>query len=161
MMISEFTERTNYTPSFEEYHFIEESYYEFNGDKNEFCKWWKKAQKSGEWAKELKLRETIENMKKQHEKELKEKEENLEFYRPFCQRAYEAEKKAAILELTAAGRTSFEIRTKFGKWEKFENVEVKYISKKYNGLFEFINVIEESGWTRSIQLEEIETILTK
>ena len=38
MMMNEFTERTGYKPSSEEYHFIEESYYDFPGGKDAFCK---------------------------------------------------------------------------------------------------------------------------
>lgn len=38
MMMSEFTERTGIEPTMEEYHVIEEMYYEFDGDKNAFCK---------------------------------------------------------------------------------------------------------------------------
>lgn len=38
MMMSEFTERTGIEPTAEEYGMIEEMYYEFDGDKNAFCK---------------------------------------------------------------------------------------------------------------------------
>ena len=39
MMKHEFIERTKYTPSDEEYHYIEESYYEADTPyKDEFCK---------------------------------------------------------------------------------------------------------------------------
>ncbi len=37
MMMSEFIERTGLQPTAEEYAKIEEAYYDFNGDKNEFC----------------------------------------------------------------------------------------------------------------------------
>lgn len=37
MMMSEFIERTGFQPTAEEYAKIEEAYYNFNGDKNEFC----------------------------------------------------------------------------------------------------------------------------
>ena len=40
MMMSEFTERTGFEPTAEEYTEIEEAYYRFNGDKNAFCKHW-------------------------------------------------------------------------------------------------------------------------
>lgn len=42
MMINEFEERTGYYPSVEEYKVIEEFYLEFGGDKDEFCKAFKK-----------------------------------------------------------------------------------------------------------------------
>lgn len=38
MMIQEFTERTGFEPTMEEYSEIEQAYYEFGGDKNAFCK---------------------------------------------------------------------------------------------------------------------------
>lgn len=38
MMISEFIERTGFEPTAKEYAEIENEYYEFDGDKNEFCK---------------------------------------------------------------------------------------------------------------------------
>lgn len=38
MMTSEFTERTGIEPTLSEYEVIEEMYYEFDGDKNAFCK---------------------------------------------------------------------------------------------------------------------------
>lgn len=38
MMISEFIERTGFEPTASEYVKIEESYYDFNGNKDEFCK---------------------------------------------------------------------------------------------------------------------------
>lgn len=59
MMMSEFTERTKYEPSFKEYAEIEEAYYEFDGNKDEFCKAWLKDKKSGAWDKECELRKRI------------------------------------------------------------------------------------------------------
>ncbi len=38
MMMSEFIERTGFEPTIDEYAVIEEMYYQFNGDKNAFCK---------------------------------------------------------------------------------------------------------------------------
>lgn len=38
MMMSEFVERTGFEPTCEEYAEIEEAYYNFSGNKNEFCK---------------------------------------------------------------------------------------------------------------------------
>lgn len=38
MMMSEFIDRTSFTPTYEEYPKIEEAYYSFNGDKDDFCK---------------------------------------------------------------------------------------------------------------------------
>ena len=40
MMMKEFVERTGFEPTMEEYSEIEEAYYNFDGDKNAFCKHW-------------------------------------------------------------------------------------------------------------------------
>lgn len=42
MMIEEFEQRTGYFPSSAEYKAIEAAYMEFDGDKDEFCKAYKK-----------------------------------------------------------------------------------------------------------------------
>lgn len=42
MMIHEFIERTGFEPMFDEYKEIEEAYYSFNGNKDEFCADWMK-----------------------------------------------------------------------------------------------------------------------
>lgn len=82
MMIQEFTERTKYNPNAEEYHYIEESYYEFEGpDKDEFCKQWLKDKKSGKWAMEYRFRKALDDQKAMYEEQLKEKEEMLQWYR--------------------------------------------------------------------------------
>ena len=62
-MKSEFIERTNYNPNCDEYRMIEESYYEFIGNKDEFCKQWLIDKNSGQWDKELKFRLQIEELK--------------------------------------------------------------------------------------------------
>ncbi len=93
MMMSEFIERTHVEPSYDEYRIIEESYYEFDGDKDEFCKWWLKAKKSGEWAKELKLRQTIISLERKHKEEIAELRETIEFYRPYFDEVRELQKK--------------------------------------------------------------------
>ena len=48
MMIEEFTARTGYKPTFEEYHEIEKLYYAFDGDKDEFCAYWDNHNKARE-----------------------------------------------------------------------------------------------------------------
>ena len=42
MMMSEFIERTGFEPTFEEYGEIEEAYYSFDGNKDQFCADWVK-----------------------------------------------------------------------------------------------------------------------
>ena len=82
MMIQEFTEITKYTPTAEEYHYIEESYYEADTVlKSEFCKQWLKDKKSGKWDMEYKLRRRIDEQKTEYEEQLRQKEEDLSFYR--------------------------------------------------------------------------------
>lgn len=82
MMEHEFVERTGYTPDAEEYHYIEESYYESElTSKDEFCKQWKKDQKSGKWAMELKFRKMLDEQKRDFERKIAEQEETLDFYR--------------------------------------------------------------------------------
>ena len=153
-MIHEFIERTGYEPSFEEYKFIEGSYYEFDGQKDEFCKWFKKALKNGEWAKELKLRNRIKVLEDHHEAEIKEEQEKVEFYEPFFDRALNAEN--ILLAIGKENVNKLAIKCKDERtWRKFENVKVNYID---NGAIRFINVVEKSGWVTSIKIVNIEHI---
>lgn len=81
MMMSEFIERTGYQPSSEEYAQIEESYYTFPGDKDEFCTQWKKDCRDGHWKRELTLRRRMAAMQAEYLAKIEEQEENLKFYR--------------------------------------------------------------------------------
>lgn len=82
MMIQEFIDRTGYTPSAREYHYIEESYYDSPlPNKDEFCKQWKKDKKSGKWEMELHFRMMLDDQKAEYERKIAEQEENLQFYR--------------------------------------------------------------------------------
>jgi hypothetical protein len=87
MMMSEFIERTGVEPSYEEYHYIEESYYEFDGNKDEFCKAWLKDKRDGHWDKELKLRMALTERETEYAKKVAEMEETLNFYRPYFDRS--------------------------------------------------------------------------
>ena len=110
MMKSEFIERTGYTPEieyadetkfeivFDEYDYIEEAYYDFNGNKDEFCAAWKKDFKSGAWAKELKFRITIKAQAAKYEAEIAEKMDAIEFYQKEFDKGWEAQKKVKELE---------------------------------------------------------------
>ena len=49
MMISEFIDRTGYEPDAREYRAIEAAYYDFYGDKDQFCKHWLTEKKAGRW----------------------------------------------------------------------------------------------------------------
>ena len=81
MMMSEFFDRTGCEPTSEEYHYIEESYYEFDGSKDEFCKAWLQDKRSGKWALEYRLRKALDDQKAEYEAQIKKKDEDLEFYR--------------------------------------------------------------------------------
>ena len=96
MMRSEFVERTGYEPDYEEYRMIEESYYEFPGDKDAFCKQWLKDKKDGHWDREYKLLKMLAEQKDKYEKELADKEDDLDFYRGHCK-----EQETKIAELRA------------------------------------------------------------
>jgi len=83
MLYSEFCERTNKRIPQEEYFYVVDSYYEFDGDKDEFYKQWLKDVESGKWAMEYKFRKALDDQKAEYEKQLAEKEVNLEFYREY------------------------------------------------------------------------------
>jgi hypothetical protein len=87
MMMSEFIERTGVDPTYEEYRYIEESYYEFDGNKDEFCKAWLKDKRDGHWEKELKLRMALAEKEAEHAQKISEMEETLNFYRPYFDRS--------------------------------------------------------------------------
>ena len=87
MMMSEFIERTGVEPTFEEYGYIEESYYEFVGNKDAFCKAWLKDKRDGHWDKELKLRRAMAEQEAKHAKHVAELEETIAFYRPYFERS--------------------------------------------------------------------------
>lgn len=157
MMYSEFYERTKTEISYEEYHYVEESYYEFDGNKDEFCKAWLKDVKSGKWALELRLRKALDDQKAEYEEKLAEKEENIKFYRPYFDRAMISEN-----ILLASGKEKvevFNIKIKGEQtWRKHKNVKVRYID---NGFVRFINVLEDGaweGWATSIKISDIESV---
>lgn len=109
MMINEFIERTGYKPSTEEYHYIEESYYESTCiDKNEFCKQWLQDNASGKWEMELRYRKMLDAQKADYEARIADLNETIDFYRPYFDRANkadaelrEANKKLAQMKLHA------------------------------------------------------------
>lgn len=77
MLRSEFIERTKYEPDFDEYEIIEEAYYEFDGNKDEFCKWWLKARKDGYWKREYEIRKANRRYSKEIISELDELKEQV------------------------------------------------------------------------------------
>ena len=82
MMISEFIERTSFEPTASEYAKIEEAYYNFNGNKDEFCKAFmkndgeKKIYKAR--AEEIaQLKSQLVEMEKQHKAEAEAREKQI------------------------------------------------------------------------------------
>lgn len=82
MMISEFIERTGFEPTASEYAKIEEAYYDFNGNKDEFCKAFvknggeKKIYKAR--AEEIaQLKSRLVEMEKQHKTETEAREKQI------------------------------------------------------------------------------------
>lgn len=64
MLISEFIERTGYQPTADEYAVIENEYNNFNGDKDSFCRAWKRVNptKAGQIERERKKAERTEKV---------------------------------------------------------------------------------------------------
>lgn len=82
MMMSEFIERTGFEPTYEEYAEIEEAYYHFSGNKDEFCKQFVEhdgAKKvcAGRVQKISQLKSKIVEMEKDFMHELKQKEQEI------------------------------------------------------------------------------------
>ena len=120
MMMSEFIERTGYQPSHEEYSHIEESYYHFDGDKDAFCKQWKKDFKDGHWARELSFRKSAEQMQAEYLAKIEEQEENLKFYRAQFDESIKVRKeleeaREKLARLERAVKRVFE-----GEWEEIK-----------------------------------------
>lgn len=81
MLYNEFVTLTETEVSDEEYRYIEQSYYDSELDKAEFCKLWKQDYDSGKWAVELALRRKLDRMTeelKEREKEIAKLEEQLD-----------------------------------------------------------------------------------
>lgn len=82
MIISEFIERTGFKPTTSEYAKIEEAYYNFNGNKDEFCKDFMKNGGEKKFyearAEEIEqLKSSIIEMKKQHKNEMEAREKQI------------------------------------------------------------------------------------
>ena len=82
MMMSEFIERTGFEPTYEEYAEIEEAYYHFSGNKDEFCKQFvehdgTKKVCDGRVQKISQLKSKIVEMEKDFMHELQQKEQEI------------------------------------------------------------------------------------
>lgn len=82
MMMNEFIERTGFEPTYEEYAEIEEAYYNFSGNKDEFCKWFVehdggKKVYANRVQKIAQLKSKIVEMEKDFMQELQKKEQEV------------------------------------------------------------------------------------
>ena len=82
MMISEFIERTGFEPTASEYAKIEDAYYDFSGNKDEFCKAFVKNGGEKELCKAraaeiVKLKSQLIEMEKQHKAEMEAREKQI------------------------------------------------------------------------------------
>lgn len=80
MLMSEFIERTNFYPSFDEYRGIEELYYHYQGDKDAFCEEFNKNKeammnRAREIAVQLFVQERERLLSNLHKAEMKQHEE--------------------------------------------------------------------------------------
>lgn len=105
MMISEFIARTKFEPTAEEYREIEEQYYQFEGDKDKFCRSWVRhggiQRLSRERVRKIEaLQKQLEEMQKKHAEEVQFYEEHEAH---LCEQLNNtrAEKAAALDKLSA------------------------------------------------------------
>ncbi len=80
MLMSEFIERTNFYPSFDEYRALEEMYYHFEGDKDAFCEEFNKNKeammnRAREIAVQMFVQERERLLSTLHKAEMKQQEE--------------------------------------------------------------------------------------
>lgn len=80
MLMSEFIERTNFYPSFDEYRGLEEMYYHYQGDKDAFCEEFNKNKeammnRAREIAVQLFVQERERLLSNLHKAEMKQQEE--------------------------------------------------------------------------------------
>ena len=142
MMICEFEERTKYRPTAAEYHYIEESYYDSNLFKDDFCKAWLKAKRSGAWAVELRLRRALDAQKADYLAKLSEKQETIDWY------------SEQFDKLWGRGLT-VTVKRKGEQPRQFKNVTCKYVD---NGTVKFYSIAEKSGLTTCYKVDEVENI---
>ncbi len=110
MLYNEFVTLTETEVSDEEYRYIEQSYYDSELDKTDFCKLWKADVKCGKWAAELALRKKLDRMTEELE---------------------DREKKIAKLE---------EQLDREQEWKPSENAGTHFSQERYEKLRGFCNV---------------------
>lgn len=105
MMMSEFIARTKFEPTAEEYQQIEEQYYQFDGNKDQFCRSWVRhggiQRLSRERVRKIEaLQKQLNEMQKKHAEEVQFYEEHEAH---LCEQLNNTrtEKKAALDKLSA------------------------------------------------------------
>lgn len=93
MMYNEFVERTGIEVSNEEYEIIEESYYDSELMKDDFCKEWLKQRKAGKWEIELKFRKRLKETENKAFADMKNMNAQLTNYREALEISSEAERR--------------------------------------------------------------------
>lgn len=92
-MYSEFVERTGIEVSNEEYEIIEESYYDSELMKDDFCKEWLKLKKAGKWEIELKFRKRLKEAENNAFTDMENMNAQLTNYREALEISSEAERR--------------------------------------------------------------------
>lgn len=78
MLKAEFIARTGYTPTDEEYYFIEQAYYDTDTLlKDDFCAQWLKDKSSGTWDREMRVRKTSHTQIKVLSERIEDLQDNL------------------------------------------------------------------------------------
>lgn len=78
MLKAEFIARTGYTPSDEEYYYIEQAYYDTDTQfKDDFCAQWLKDKSSGTWDREMRVRKTSHTQIKVLSERIEDLQDNL------------------------------------------------------------------------------------
>lgn len=161
MLMQEFIDRTGYTPDDEEYGLIEQSYYDFNGDKDEFCSAWKKAKKSGAWDREAELLRVIAGLKHQQASlaeqlvearlDLKQASEDRDYFHNI---ANDQAKEISNLQEelhTEKARPHGDIEIHDIAENEHKNIKaVQFVNRKD---IQFITVEELNGWMTSYRID--------
>lgn len=164
MMMHEFAEKTGYTPTDEEYAFIEQSYYDFNGDKDSFCKAWVKDFKSGRWNKEYELRKKCSDLSKAVDKltelvtkykaDLDKASEDRDYFHDIANRETAEKDKLAIeLEIEKSRpHADIVINHKDGETDTWNVKTIRFVNRSD---IQFITVEDTRGWMTSYRTEDM------
>lgn len=129
MLLSEFIERTGYQPTADEYAAIETEYNNFNGDKDKFCRAWKRVNptKAGQIERERKKAERTEKVFQIALKEVRKYKGNYPWLDTSACDMYDIieKKKITAEELATACNTLYECGHAFGlTYRQFERARL-------------------------------------